>query len=220
MSDEQEIGLAWHRSVGTGHEQNRVLASLVGRHREQHRRYHGLRHVCWLLRHVDELAVTEPVADLPAVVVAACFHDAVYDPKAADNEAASARLARRELARFGWPEPRVEAVAAMIEATAGHIGDVEPSAGAAPVVPTDLAVLLDADLAILGAPPNAYDAYVNGVRAEYSHLDDAAWRAGRAAVIERLLARDPLFLTPTGRQRWEARARANLTAELATVATD
>ena len=89
-------------------------------------------------------------------------------------------------------------------ATAGH-------RSAAP----DEAILVDADLAILGADPNDYLAYRNAVRAEYGHLDDASWRTGRAGVLRSLLAADPLFATSLGRQRWEARARANMTAELA-----
>jgi predicted metal-dependent HD superfamily phosphohydrolase len=212
MSDELEIGLAWHRSVGDGPEQSRVLTSLVARHREPHRRYHGVRHVCWVLRHVDELAAAEPVDDLAAIVVAACFHDAVYDPRAAANEAASARLARHELAAISWPQDRIDAVGTMIEATASHVGDAGATAHEG-----DVAVLLDADLAVLGAPPNAYGAYATGVRAEYAHVDDAAWRSGRAAILRSLLERPVIYRTPTGRSRWESRARANLTAELASL---
>jgi predicted metal-dependent HD superfamily phosphohydrolase len=217
MSDELEISLAWHRSVGAGHEQERVLDSIVARHREPHRRYHDVRHVCWVLRHVDELTSAEPTGDLAAIVVAACFHDAVYDPRSSANEAASARLARRELAELGWPPPRIDAVADMIEATATHVsGDDTQHAHAAhcAAAASDVAVLLDADLAVLGAPPSAYAAYVNGVRAEYAHLDDVAWRTGRAAVVRALLDRPTRYLTPTGSSRWDARARANLTAEL------
>ena len=76
-------------------------------------------------------------------------------------------------------------------------------------------VLLDADLAVLGSEPAAYQAYVTGVRTEYGHVDEARWRAGRAAVLRGLLDRRPLYATVEARNRWEARARANMTAELA-----
>ena len=79
-----------------------------------------------MVRHVEELAATEPVDDVDAVVVAAFFHDAVYDPLASDNESASARLADRELAALGWDEPRRRRVTTMVEATATHAGpDIE-----------------------------------------------------------------------------------------------
>ncbi|MEZ5257457.1 MAG: hypothetical protein R2705_11360 [Ilumatobacteraceae bacterium] len=74
------------------------------------------------------------------------------------------------------------------------------------------AVLLDADLAILGADPATYETYVRLVRREYAHLDAAAWRRGRLAVLESFLARPVLFHTAWGRRR-DRRARGNLGAE-------
>jgi predicted metal-dependent HD superfamily phosphohydrolase len=76
-------------------------------------------------------------------------------------------------------------------------------------------VLLDADLAVLGAEPAAYAAYVNGVRSEYGHLSEAEWADGRTRIVERLLARTSLYATAPARSWWDGRARANLTAELA-----
>jgi predicted metal-dependent HD superfamily phosphohydrolase len=75
-------------------------------------------------------------------------------------------------------------------------------------------VLLDADLAILGADPLAYDRYRLAVREEYAALDEPAWRAGRTSVMSGLLARDPLYGTRAARRRWEAAARANIAREL------
>ena len=77
-------------------------------------------------------------------------------------------------------------------------------------------MLLDADLAILSADPSAYEAYVRGVRGEYAHVDDAAWRVGRGAVLRSLLAPECRYSTATFVGR-DARARANLTAELVTL---
>ena len=206
-SDEHELRAAWSRCVGDSHEARALFDSLIGRHREAHRHYHGVRHVTWVVRHVEELATAEPVDDLDAVVAAAFFHDAVYDPQASDNEAASARLAERELTVLGWDEPRRRRVAAMVEATA-H--DAPPDEG-------DTMVLVDADLAVLGSEPAGYQAYVAGVRSEYAHVSADDWRIGRTQVLQSFLDRPALFATPTGRARWEARARANLAAEVASL---
>ena len=78
-------------------------------------------------------------------------------------------------------------------------------------------MLVDADLAVLGSDPAAYQAYVTGVRREYGHVDESAWRVGRGAVLRGLVERAPLYATAAGRRRWEARARANVAAELATL---
>jgi predicted metal-dependent HD superfamily phosphohydrolase len=161
-----------------------------------------------VIRHVDELASVEPIDHLDEVMAAAFYHDAVYEATYPANERASARLARRDLTSIGWDADAVARVASMIEAT-------EHGATAAGAVTGDTAVLLDADLAILGADPAGYSAYVTGVRAEYRHLTDDEWRTGRAAVLEEFLGRPAIYATPSARERWETRARANLAAELA-----
>ena len=205
-----ELTVAWQRHV---HVDRRLLDGLLARHREKHRRYHTAVHVAWVIRHVEELAVTEAVEHLDEVVAAAFYHDAVYEPTHPANERASARLARRDLTTLGWSDERIERVAAMIEATA-HLADPHDQVVPAP---GDTAMLLDADLAVLGADPAGYATYVQGVRHEYRHVDDDGWTVGRAGVLRSFLDRDAIFRTVTGRDRWEQRARANLTAELATL---
>lgn len=190
----------WRRLVGD----DAALTGLVRRHRERHRRYHTLDHVLAVVRHVDELADVEIIDDLGAVVAAAWFHDAVYEPRSPANERASARLARRDLTKLGWNTERTDIVATMIEGTADHEDPAD----------VDTAVLFDADLAILGAAPATYAAYVANVRAEYAHVDDESWRNGRAEVLDGFLDRERIFATPTGFTRWESAARANLVTEL------
>lgn len=203
-----ELEVAWQRHVA---DDRTLLDGLLARHREKHRRYHTATHVAWVIRHVEDLATTEPVDHLDEVVAAAFYHDAVYEAAYPANERASARLARRDLTSIGWDAAAVERVGSMIEAT-------EHGAPAAEQASGDTAVLLDADLAILGADPAGYAAYVAGVRSEYRHVDDDDWRVGRAAVIKGFLDRPAIYRTLPGRDRWEARARANLTAELAELA--
>ena len=209
MSDRDlELEVAWQRHVTAD---RALLDRLLARHREKHRRYHTATHVAWVIRHVDELAAAEPVEHLDEVVAAAFYHDAVYEPASPANERASARLARRDLAAIGWGDDAVERVGSMIEATEHGASAAAPAIG-------DTAILLDADLAILGADPAGYSAYVTGVRAEYRHVADDDWHTGRAAVLRSFLDRPTIYLTATGRDRWEARSRANLAAELAELA--
>lgn len=199
-----ELTVAWQLHISP---EQRLLDGVLARHREKHRRYHTVTHVAWVLRHVEELAAVESVDHLDEVVAAALYHDAVYEPAYPANERASARLARRDLASLGWDTDRTERVAAMIEST--RHGEAVPGG--------DAAVLIDADLAILGDDPDHYSAYVTAVRQEYRHVDDDEWRTGRARVLQEFLDRPTIYATPTGRQRWENRARANLSAELATL---
>jgi len=136
------------------------------------------------------------------------FHDAIYDPARADNEARSAEYAWQVLASLGAPAAFVDEVARLVESTRIH----DPLEG-----DRNGQVLCDADLAILGAPADRYERYVRDVRAEYAHLNDADWRAGRGPVLERFLARPKLYFAQWVRDTCDAQARTNLRAELATL---
>jgi predicted metal-dependent HD superfamily phosphohydrolase len=197
-----DLDEAWRNHISNDLQ---LFEQLMKRHREKHRRYHTAVHVAWVIRHIEELVQVEPVDHHDEIIAAAFYHDAIYEPAYPANERASARLARRDLASLGWSEERVERAAALIEAT-------EHGAASAPT--GDTAILLDADLAILGADPATYANYVNEVRSEYRQVDDEAWRHGRAAVLRGFLDRPEIFSTPTGRARWESSARVNITGEL------
>lgn len=199
---------AWHRVAGPHDE---LAERFLGHYREPGRHYHSAAHVVHVLRHLD--AITGSLApadaatiDLDGVRWAALYHDVIYDARASDNEARSADMAVRHGREVGFADERLAAVHRLVMATASH----RPSR-------LDEAVLCDADLAVLGADPNDYLAYARGVRAEYAHLDEATWLAGRAAVLQRLLDSDPLFHTEFMRTARGARARANLSAELASL---
>ncbi len=204
--DVLELRVAWEQHLGRSPAATAWFASVVTGYRRPDRHYHSVRHVRWVLRHVADLGPS--VEDLGAVVAAAFFHDAIYDPKRADNEHASARLADRALTELGWEPTRRERVVAMIEATVGH--DVEHA-------DSDTRVLLAADLAVLAAEPARYGDYVEAVRREYGHVGDEQWRAGRSAVLRALLERPNIFSPELELHHWEQRARANITAELATL---
>jgi predicted metal-dependent HD superfamily phosphohydrolase len=211
--------------AGVGTRPEAALDELVGRYRESHRQYHTVKHlelvvhdVAWLLRQV-EVPPGAPAPDGAAVVLAAFFHDAVYDARASDNEAQSAALSGRVLGELGVDPARISEVERLVLATA-HLATPTPGqpGGSGGESTPDVAahVLLDADLAILGAEPAVYDAYVNGVRHEYAHLDDDQWATGRRMVLDGFLRRASIYLTAPMHER-EPRARANLTAELATL---
>jgi len=165
---------------------------------EPGRRYHDTLHLTEVLTHVEELLDHDDPAWQP-VVLAAWFHDAVHEGRD-DDEERSAAWAEEALAGH----EHVEEVAHLVRLTTHHQPADDDLAGQ---------VLCDADLAVLAAGPERYAAYVDGVRHEYAHVPDDAFAAGRAAVLRALLA-GPLFHTPSGRERWERAARANVEAEL------
>jgi predicted metal-dependent HD superfamily phosphohydrolase len=192
--DDAGLRMVWRRFLPGGPE------AVVARYREHHRSYHGVRHLAHVVGDVMAQLLEVPVEDPGAIVAAAFFHDVVYDPRSSTNEADSAALARRTL--DSWAPERLDEVERLILATRTH--DATDAAAS---------VLLDADLAVLGAEPSVYEAYRRGVRAEYAHVHHDNWRSGRAAVLQSFLDRPRIFHTAAFASR-EARARANLLAEL------
>lgn len=157
--------------------------------------YHDLTHLHEVLERLEELGV-----DPTTVALAAWFHDAVYDG-ADDDEERSAQWAERAL-----PAAYADEVARLVRMTVHHRPAPDDPAGCA---------LSDADLAILAADPERYADYVAGVRADFAHVADADFRAGRLAVLRDLTARPSLFHSARARELWEERARANLEREIA-----
>jgi predicted metal-dependent HD superfamily phosphohydrolase len=177
---------------------------LLLRWQEPHRRYHDERHLAAILVHVDLLAEDADDADL--VRLAAWFHDAVYEPTSAENEEASAALAAAVLSDGGLPTHRIAEVARLVRLTATHDADPHDRNGR---------VLCDADLAVLGGTATEYASYAADVREEFAHVDDDAFRAGRIAVLTRLLTKQSLYCTNRYRNDREQAARHNMRTELA-----
>ncbi|HXE57369.1 MAG TPA: hypothetical protein VNK43_05170 [Gemmatimonadales bacterium] len=182
-----------------------VWRRLAAGYGEPHRAYHDLRHVARCLEHLD--SVRELAARPDEAEAALWFHDAVYDPHRHDNEERSAEWARAALLAGGADRPLADRVAAMVLATR-HTGPP-------PAEPPDAALVVDVDLAILGAEPAELERYERGVRQEYAWVPEPAFRAGRRAVLEALLGREWIYATPPFRRRLEARARENLRRMLA-----
>ena len=166
---------------------------------EPGRAYHTAAHVRALL---DALSVRGVLT--PALALAAWGHDLIYDPRAADNEARSADVFGAWLAAQGAPADLQAEVRALILATRHTV----------PVTTRAEALFVDADLSVLGADAATFDAYDRAIRVEYAHVPEAAYRAGRAAVLRGFLSRERLYLTSEF-AGLEPQARVNLARALA-----
>ena len=198
--------------------------SLLQAWEQPHRAYHHSGHLSQMLTDLDRLYAHRTQGSTPlALVLAAWFHDAVYEGAPGEDERRSEQLASASL------EPLVTAglltghelqmVSLLVRATATH--ELPESADLpAGYEPADIQFFLDADMAILAADSARYRRYLRGVRSEYSHFDDEAFRAGRMTFLRLILDRKRIFLSEEGLQLWEEPARANLSAELSEWAQD
>ncbi len=201
-----ELKSIWHetaRDAGMSESAaEAVWYDLARRYSEPGRAYHTLTHIAAMLALVSEFADT--ASDPLALRLAVWFHDAIYDARRTDNEEESARYAALSLQAAALPPSTLATVERLILATKTHIAAPEDA---------NAALLLDADLAILGAVPADYDRYAQAIREEYVWVPENNYRAGRRKLLISFLERPRLFHTPALFERLEEPARANLIRE-------
>jgi len=197
---------AWHaawQSLSGRQGDEALLQTLVARYSEPHRHYHTLAHLDACLRHLPELRGLATHPD--EVALALWFHDAIYDIGAADNEHRSADWAVRALLSASVEAALAQRVFALIMVTRHEV---------APVT-ADEQVLLDVDLAILGARAEVFDGYEDQVRAEYHAVSEPLFRANRRRILQGFLARERIYHTAVFHGLFEAQARRNLARSIA-----
>jgi predicted metal-dependent HD superfamily phosphohydrolase len=187
----------FQRIAPKGAQPTALFAQLQAAYKEAQRHYHTTAHILACLALFDE--VRSLAARPDEVELAIWFHDAVYDPRAVDNEEKSAEWARTALIDSATGSR----VAELVLATKQHRASDD-----------DMALLLDIDLSILGTDEPTFAQFERDIRAEYSFVDDAFYRSGRAQVLSGFLNRSQIFLTASLRMRFEDRARENISRAL------
>ena len=193
--------------------------SLLQAWEQPHRAYHHSGHLSQMLTDLDRLyAHHSQAGSTPlALILAAWFHDAVYEGAPGEDERRSEQLASASLEPLVTvgllTDQELQMVSLLVRATATH---KLPESADLPAgyEPADIQLFLDADMAILAADSARYRRYLRGVRSEYSHFDDEAFRTGRTTFLRSILGRERIFLSEEGLQPWEKPAQANLRAEL------
>ncbi len=174
-----------------------MLEQLLAKYAEPYRAYHNLSHVLDCLNHAA--SVRAQLEHPQCVELALWFHDVIYEPRAGDNEERSAAFAVEALTELVTPEV-LRHVEELILATRHPSRPTE----------ADARYLVDIDLAILGAPPAAFDAYEAAIRREYRWVPAPLYRRKRKQVLQSFLDLDRIYLTEHFGRRLEEQARSNL----------
>ncbi|SFM38857.1 Predicted metal-dependent phosphohydrolase, HD superfamily [Marinobacter zhejiangensis] len=196
-----ELETSWQRcwpALGASGDGQQVMARLLDAYQEPQRKYHTAQHLAECLQWWE--ACREQAEKPAEVEMSLWFHDAVYDVKGRDNEARSAAWAVQALREAGVSEESLGRISALILATR-HSVTPETS---------DQQLLVDIDLAILGAPRPRFDAYEAQIREEYRWVPDALYSDKRREVLAGFEARDAIYRTPRLYALLEAQARSNL----------
>jgi predicted metal-dependent HD superfamily phosphohydrolase len=171
---------------------------LESHYEEAARKYHTTHHINECLGILDR--AQHPEADNPLVEYALWFHDAIYNTFSRKNEERSADAAVAVLERSGRPAAGWERVRSLILATRHGALPAEPAAQ----------LLVDIDLAILGADADRYAEFELQIRAEYWWVPTAMYRKQRSAILNAFVMRSSVYATHEFRERYERQARNNI----------
>lgn len=165
---------------------------------ERHRHYHNQQHIAECLAEFDG---ARPLVRQPEAVEAAIwFHDAIYKPRAADNEEQSAALATRCLAEASVSPALSGRIGQLVMATKSHNPDAD----------ADTALMIDVDLSIFGQKEERFLEYEAQIRKEYAWVPKIIFAPKRAQILEGFLKRDRIYATDFFHAKYDANARRNL----------
>ncbi|MCH5716496.1 HD domain-containing protein [Niabella hibiscisoli] len=178
---------------------------IVSCYTQPHRHYHTLTHLNYLITALAEINTQLKKPD--AVLLAAYYHDVIYDPLRSDNEEQSSVLARERLAQAGVPDCITQQTIVCIMATRSHVLTES----------SDANYFTDADLSVLGQAPGVYEKYSSDIRKEYGAYPDVVYQPARRQVLSAFLQMPQIFKTGFFCQKYEAQARLNIAAEIALI---
>lgn len=179
-----------------------TFTDLTARYTETHRHYHTAQHIAECLENFD--GAHSLCEHRHEVELALWFHDAIYNPRAKDNEAQSADWAVQVMRDAGLASAAQSRVHALIMATV-HKALPETQ---------DAQVLVDIDLAILGADAARFEEYEIQVREEYHWVPAFLYRSTRKKILQSFLDRPTIYTTGQFKSHYENQARKNLARSL------
>ncbi|GGK78264.1 cation:proton antiporter domain-containing protein [Amphritea balenae] len=181
------------RADGASHLYN----ELIELYNEPHRHYHAARHIAHCLRELD--LAREHMETPDAVELALWFHDAIYNPKARDNEQQSADLF---IARMGdQVDARLAQEVVELILLTRHKETPKTQDGQFTV---------DIDLSGFGQPWQDCLQDTKAIRAESPDMPEADFLNRQVLFLQALLDRQHLYVSDFFRQRYEASAQANI----------
>lgn len=189
----------WKRNAGTAAAgiAERSWSCLITHFSEAHRYYHDGKHMRHCLRELDGAA--HEIGNPDVVEMALWFHDAIYDPGAADNEAQSARL----FESFAEPALNPNFTREVREAILDTVHQALPESGNARFV-------VDIDLSSFGLPWQEFMADSHALRKEQMHLSDPEFYQRKCAFLKTLIDRDRIYATRYFHDLYELAARTNI----------
>lgn len=179
-----------------------TFTALISAYTDNHRHYHSDAHINACLQHFDAV---QHLAEYPAEIeLALWFHDAVYKPMSSTNELDSADWCAKFLAENNVADEIIQRIHKLIMATCHS----------AELVGNDEKLVVDIDLAILGAPADIYQTFETNVRNEYQWVPSFIFKNKRKEILQTFLDRHRIYHHAYFHDLLEHRARENLAAAI------
>lgn len=176
-----------------------IFIKLVNHYSQAHRHYHTLQHLEECFSYFD---LVKEQATMPAAIeMALWLHDVIYDVKSPNNEQNSASWAVTCLQQLKLEQQYIDKIYQLIMVTAHQ----------AAAKTQDEKIMVDVDLAILGAKPQRFAEYQQQIRKEYSWVPYFLYKIKRKAILKSFLERPVIYQTATLHNLLEKSARVNLT---------
>lgn len=191
------------KGIGAGGDGMLLFQQLCAAYQEPHRHFHTLQHLqecfeCWM-------GWRNEAAHPHEIGMALWFHDAILNVKRHDNEARSARWVNEALREAGCAPEVALRVRDLVIATRHD----------APLQNIDAQLIMDIDLAILGASSTRFDEYTQQLRQESASVTDFIYQRRHLKNLQTYLSSMPIYHTGRARALLESRARDNITQAMA-----
>ena len=152
--------------------QNRLInlkfpAEVLLNYEESHRFYHTTQHLIEVITNLTKHEVFED-----DIFLATVYHDAIYNPKADDNEEQSANLFIKHALLTGMSKLKIKEIEQLILDTKHHKASSEKSQQ-----------LIDADLDILNQPLDKLIEYEHQIFKEFQFVDYSIYKPKRIEVL-------------------------------------
>lgn len=141
------------------------------KYQEPHRFYHTLSHLFDVITYLKKFESTFD----NELFLAAVYHDAVYNPKADDNEEQSANLFVKDALKSGLSKQQIKEIETLILDTKHHKPSLDKSK-----------YLIDADLDILNQPLSKLIEYEHQIFKEFQFVDYSVYKPKRIEALKDL----------------------------------
>lgn len=202
---------------------SQIYDELIELYSKPHRIYHTITHIENMINSIYELlhiySFNNHNIIKAELILAAFFHDAIYDPLAHNllipinqdsDETLSANIATKSLKFIGIENTRsITRIHSLIILTKEHT--INPKLQIEPLIQE---IFIDSDISILGSNKPKYNQYKTGIWNEYNHIEIESFITGRLEFLTHYIEKKAIFKTEYMNQMYNEQAYVNINNEI------